>query len=82
MNNIFIRAQIECKKMAQSAMHLIGKFILITSFVLCFVNLQRAYHEKLQQPTLNNELKYEFKLLGAAEKVKKQSSANMWNTKT
>ena len=82
MNNIFIRAQIECKKMAQSAMHLIGKFVLITSFVLCFVNLQRAYHEKLQQPTLNNELKYEFKLLGAAEKVKKQSSANMWNTKT
>lgn len=82
MNKIFIRAQIECKKMAQSAMHLIGEFILITSFVLCFVNLQRAYHEKLQQPTLNNELKYEFKLLGAAEKVKKQSSANMWNTKT
>ena len=82
MNNIVIRAQIECKKMAQSAMHLIEKFVLITSFVLCFVNLQRAYHEKLQQPTLNNELKYEFKLLGAAEKVKKQSSANMWNTKT
>ena len=82
MNKIFIRAQIECEKMAQSAMHLIGEFILITSFVLCFVNLQRAYHEKLQQPTLNNELKYEFKLLGAAEKVKKQSSANMWNTKT
>ena len=82
MNKIFIRAQIECKKMAQSAMHLIGKFILLTSFVLCFVNLQRAYHEKLQQPTLNNELKYEFKLLGAAEKVRKQSYANLWDIKT
>lgn len=81
MNKIFIRAQIECEKMAQSAMHLIEKFVLITSFVLCFVNLQRAYHENLQQPTLYNKLKYEFKLLGAAEKVRKQSSANMWDIK-
>ena len=82
MRNLINHAQIECRKMAQSILRKLKDLTLATSFILCFVNLNNAYYEQLQQTSLNNELKYEFKLLGAAEKKRKQDETNFEKVKS
>ncbi len=82
MRNLINHAQIECRKMAQSILRKLKDLTLATSFILCFVNLNNAYYEQLQHPSLNNELKYEFKLLGAAEKIRKQDETNFEKVKS
>ena len=82
MKNLINHAQIECRKMAQSILRKLKDLTLATSFILCFVNLNNAYYEQLQHPSLNNELKYEFKLLGTAEKIRKQDETNFEKVKS
>ena len=82
MRNLINHAQIECRKMAQSILRKLKDLTLATSFILCFVNLNNAYYEQLQHPSLNNELKYEFKLLAAAEKIRKQDETNFEKVKS
>jgi hypothetical protein len=46
--------------MAQSTVKGVRTATLIASFVLCGLNLYKSYFEYLQNPTLENSLKYEF----------------------
>lgn len=73
-NNIFYN-QIEYERNARS----IDAIMISVSFALSFCGLQASYHNYLQNPTLGNELKYEFKQLGAAQKIRKQDDTYMAN---
>lgn len=63
----FFSNQIEYGQNAQ-----LVKIITCASLALSLSSLQTSYYDYLQEPTLGNELKSEFKQLGASEKIRKQ----------
>ena len=72
MENNNFSGQIEYGRNAQSIKGRMRNIVLCTPFALSLFDLQTSFYDNLQEPTLGNELKYEFKQLGAAEKIRKQ----------
>ena len=59
--------------MAQPIGDKVRNWLIITSLVGSFTNLKGAYYDYLDQPSLENEIKYQIELLGAAEDLRKMS---------
>ena len=71
MVNLLNCVQVECKRMAQPSIDTVNKLLVATSLVGSLTNIHSAYLDCLDQPSFENEIKYQIELLGAAEDLRK-----------